>query len=262
MEEFEVYAIKYAELKARPAADLFMAADPHEAPVDMDYYIWLIRNDARAIVVDTGFSSEVAQKRGRHFLRCPAQTLTLLGVDPAQVEDVIITHLHYDHVGNFASFPAARFHMQEREVAFATGRFMGHDRLRAPYELEDVLETVRHVYQERIEFHDGDGEVAPGVTVHHSEGHSPGLQFVRVNTGAGWLVLASDACHYNRHRLRGDVFPVVVNVAMLLENYRRLAKLASAPQLVIPGHDPDVMKDYPPVSKDLEGVAVRLDLPF
>jgi len=108
METFEVYAIKYAELKARPARDIFLSADLHEAPVDMDYFVWLIRSETRSIVVDTGFNAQIAAKRGRDFLRCPGEGLRKLGVDPAEVKDVIITHLHYDHVGNFPVFPNAR----------------------------------------------------------------------------------------------------------------------------------------------------------
>lgn len=259
MESYEVYAIKYAELKGRPARDIFLGADLHEAPVDMDYFVWLLRSPKRVILVDTGYDQAMAEKRGRTFLRCPGEGLRALGVAPEDVQDIIITHLHYDHVGNFSLFPKATFHMQDREVSFATGRFMTHRVLQAPYEVEDVLEVVRRVYAGRVVFHDGDDEIAPGVSVHLSPGHSAGLQFVRVNTRSGWLVLASDACHYARHRLEADVFPIVFDVGGLLENYRRLSKLAASERLVIPGHDPQVMQDFPSPAPGLEGIAVRLD---
>ena len=123
---YEVYAIKYAELKQRPASDIFLGADPHDAPVDMDYFVWLIRSPERSVLVDMGFNRNVAAKRGRRFIRCPGDGLRALSVDPAEIEDVIVTHLHYDHVGNYALFPKARFHLQDRELAFATGRMMRH----------------------------------------------------------------------------------------------------------------------------------------
>lgn len=258
METYEVFAIKYAELKGRPARDIFLGADLHEAPVDMDYFVWLIRAGDKAIVVDTGFDRKVADSRGRVFLRCPGEGLRQLGVDPATVEDVIISHLHYDHVGNFDLFPNARFHIQDDEVAFATGRHMTHAKLREPYELSYVLEVIRKVYADRVRFHDGDEEILPGISVHLSPGHTKGLQFVRVHTAKGWLVLASDACHYDRHRLTGDVFPLVFDVGGLLENYRRLVSLASSDELVIPGHDPSVMERFPAASPDLDGIAVKL----
>ena len=59
-------------------------------------------------------------------------------IDVNAVEDVILTHLHYDHAGNFDRFPNARFHLQEREMAYATGRYMRYPRLSHSFEVEDV----------------------------------------------------------------------------------------------------------------------------
>lgn len=243
--EYEVYAIKYAELKGRHPTEIFMGADPHEAAVDMDYYVWLIRSPERTIVVDMGFNRMIAERRGRQFLRCPSEGLAALGVDAGTVSDVIISHMHYDHVGNYALFPKATFHLQDDEMAFATGRLMRHRCLCAAYEVEDVCSIVRHVYKGRVDFHNGDEEIAPGISVHLAPGHTAGLQFVRVLTAKGWLVLATDACHYRRHLEKNEVFPLVTNVAGLLEGYRKLRQLSSSPDLVIPGHDPWTMAAFP-----------------
>lgn len=243
--EHEVYAIKYAELKGRHPNEIFMGADPHEAAVDMDYYVWLIRSPERVIVVDMGFNRMIAERRGRHFLRCPSEGLAALGVEANTVSDVIISHMHYDHVGNYALFPKATFHLQDAEMAFATGRLMRHRCLCAAYEVEDVCSIVRHVYKGSVEFHAGDEEIAPGISVHLAPGHTAGLQFVRVWTAKGWLVLATDACHYRRHLERNEVFPLVADVAGLLEGYRKLRQMSSSPDLVIPGHDPWTMMTFP-----------------
>ncbi len=126
--EYEVYAVRYA---TRPGlrGENFLEAnrgdgDPHDGPMPMDYYVWVVRSPDRVFVVDTGLSRAVAEKRHRTFLRCPAESLRLLGIDPAAVTDVIQTHLHNDHVGNFDKFPAARFHLTEQEMAYATGKYM------------------------------------------------------------------------------------------------------------------------------------------
>ena len=73
--------------------------------------MWLARGGGRTFVIDTGFNAEVAKRRKRTFLRCPVETLGAFGIDAAAVEDVVLTHLHYDHVGNFDRFPKARFHL-------------------------------------------------------------------------------------------------------------------------------------------------------
>jgi glyoxylase-like metal-dependent hydrolase (beta-lactamase superfamily II) len=76
----------------------------------------------------------------------------------------------------------------------------------------------------------------------------------------GWLVLASDASHFYEHFENDRCFPVVVDVAATLEGYRKLRRLAESPAHIIPGHDPLVMQRYPAAGKELEGIAVRLDL--
>ena len=258
MTQYEVIALKYAWRSAR-RADLFIGGDPHDAPATMDYYLWVIRGDGRLVVVDTGFNQDMAQKRGRTLLRTPVQALELVGVDAAQVEQVVITHFHNDHVGAFDSFPKAAFHVQDEEMAFATGRYMRHDRFARPYEPDHVCGMVRMVFGNRVAFHDGDEEIAPGISVHRIGGHTAGLQVVRVHTRRGWVVLASDASHYYEHFETGRGFPLVFHVGDLIEGYGKLKKLATSPAHVIPGHDPLVMQRYPAVSKALDGIAVRLD---
>ncbi len=259
IEPFEIYAIRYGHLGNRHAGENFLLADPHEFASDLDYFVWVLRRGETSIVVDTGFGEEAALRRGREQLRSPAETLRLLGLDPAQVNEVILTHLHYDHAGNLGQFPRARFHIQDREVAYATGRGMCHGALRAPFDLPDILEMIRHVYAGRAVFHDGEAEMAEGLHLHRVGGHSAGLQILRVWTRRGWVVLASDAAHFYTHFEQGRIFPVVYNVQEMLEGYRLLYQLADSPDHIVPGHDPLVMRYYPTAGPGLEGIVARLD---
>jgi len=255
---YEVYAIRYATV-ARRSAENFIGGDPHESGARMDYFVWLVRNAAHTFVVDTGFNEAAARKRRREFLRSPAEGLRLLGVDASAAEHVILTHLHYDHVGNFDLFPRARFHLQDQELAYATGRYMSTEFFSYAYEVDEVVAMVRNVYAGRVEFHDGDVEIAPGVSLHLIGGHTKGLQVVRVWTRVGWLVLASDASHYYANMGEGRPFPVVANVMEMVDGWRRLQHLASDPRHIVPGHDPLVMQRYRAPEPALEGIAVRLD---
>ena len=138
--EYELFAIRYATREAR-RSDHFIGGDPHDGPMPMDYFVWVARGGGRTFVIDTGFTAEVAQKRKRTFLPRPDRGAgPALGIDADTVEDVILTHLHYDHVGNFDRFPKARFHLQERELAYATGRYMCIRALAVviPFEVEDA----------------------------------------------------------------------------------------------------------------------------
>jgi len=256
---YEVFAIRYASLSNRKASENFIGGDPHESASDLDYFVWLARSKARAFVIDTGFDARVGARRGRRMILPPERGLALLGVEAKEVEDVIITHLHYDHVGNFGLFPAATFHLQDEEMAYATGRHMAQGFFNYAYEADEVAAMVREVYKGRVRFHDGDAELAPGLSLHRIGGHTKGLQAVRVHTRIGWIVLASDAAHLYANMNETRPFPVVFDAGAMVEGYRRLRELADAPELVVPGHDPLVMRRYPAPSAALEGIAVRLD---
>jgi glyoxylase-like metal-dependent hydrolase (beta-lactamase superfamily II) len=255
---YEVYALKYAHHERHASAN-FLGGDPHDGPMPMDYFVWLVRGHGREIVVDTGFNAAAAAKRARRITLPVEEGLALMGVNVAEVQNVAITHLHYDHVGNFDLFPAATFHLQDLEMHYATGRCMAVEAMRHAYELEDVVGMVRRVYAGRVRFHDGDGEIAPGVTLHHVGGHTMGLQIVRVATRRGWVVLASDASHYYANMEQSRPFPIVYNVGDMVEGWHRARALADSAAHVIPGHDPLVLERYPAARRGLEGVVARLD---
>ena len=258
IDPYEVYAIRYATIDRR-SSENFIGGDPHETGARMDYFVWLVRNATHSFVVDTGFNEQAARRRKRDFLRSPVEGLAMLGVDAATVGDVILTHMHYDHVGNFDLFPNARFHLQDREMSFATGRYMCCGPFSHAYEVDEIVGMVRRVYAGRVEFHDGDAELAPGLSLHHIGGHTLGLQAVRVWTRVGWLVLASDASHYYANMEEARPFPIVADVTAMVDGWRRLKSLASAPQHVVPGHDPLVMQRYRAPEPSMQGTVVRLD---
>jgi glyoxylase-like metal-dependent hydrolase (beta-lactamase superfamily II) len=256
---WEIYAVRYARHE-RSGRDNFMMSDPHDdLPMPLDYYVWAVKSNSRVFVVDTGFDVGTARKRKRTFLKSPADGLKGIGVDPMAVEDVIITHMHYDHCGNHDLFPAARYHVQDREMQFCTGRHMTHRFIRATFEVNDVARMIQRLFAGRVAFHDGDEEIVPGLSVHHVGGHTMGMQIVRVRTRRGFVVLASDALHLYANKERGVPFPIAYNVTEVLEGYRRAYSLASSPDHVIPGHDPLVLDQYPAPSAELKGWVVRLD---
>lgn len=250
--QHEIYALRYATMTGRQPHQNYLVPDVHNEGTDLDYFVWLIRGEDGDILVDTGFNDVAAQERSRALTINPADALERFGAPPDSIRDVVITHLHYDHAGNLDRFPNARFHLQDREMSYATGRCMCHGVLRHPFSAEDVTLMVRHVFSERVVFHEGDGEIVPGVTLHHVGGHSDGLQVVRVETGRGPVVLASDAAHYYGNIQRRNPFPIVYNVGAMVEGWTAVERLAGHPDRVIPGHDPMVRELYPRAGKGVD----------
>ena len=242
---YEVFALRYATSPDRRRRENFIAIDPHDEIMPMDYFVWLIRDNERTVLVDTGFNEAAARARGRTFLRCPIASLANLGVAPDAVKNVILTHLHYDHAGNIDLLPEATFHLQEQELHYACGRHMCHGVLRHAYDVEDVVDLVRRVYADRVKFYEGRSMLAPGIELVRIGGHTQGLQAVRVHTQRGWVVLASDASHYYENMMRASPFPIVFNVGEMLCGFDTLRSLASSEDHIVPGHDPQVRQRYP-----------------
>lgn len=258
LEPYEIYAIKYAQRNAM-RADHFIYSDAHDLPMPMDYFIWAIVGRNATYVVDTGFCPDQAALRKREHVRSPVEALQVIGVDASKIEHVVLTHLHYDHCGNLGMFPNAKIYLQEREMGFATGKYMSESFIRHSFHLDYVVDVVRALYDDRVAFVDGVREIAPGITAHHVGGHTDGLQVLRVWTKRGWVVLASDATHFYDNIFGKNPFPVVFNVGHMLDGYRLIDELADSPQHVIAGHDPLVLARFPAASKDTQGIAVRVD---
>lgn len=256
---YEIFALRYARMDDRTQGDVLLYADDHAAPMPLDFFIWAIRGEGRTIVLDTGFDVESSKRRERAWLRSPIDALKTIDIDPATVGDVVISHMHWDHAGHWRDFSSARFHLQDAEIAYCTGRCMGHEPLRRTFDVEHVTQAIEHVFAERVTFHDGTDEIAPGITLHLVGGHSGGLQIMRVPTARGWVVLASDAAHFWHNIRRRSPFIIVHNLEKVLEGYVLCEKLADGPDHIIPGHDPEVLRRFPQVGNDPDTVALHLE---
>ncbi|MEM7300630.1 MAG: N-acyl homoserine lactonase family protein [Pseudomonadota bacterium] len=244
---WEVYALKYGDRNNRRREESFIFDDNHDAPHAIDYFIWVLKNGSQTILVDSGYDPIEGALRGRPVLRDPVNALEAVNLTAGNIDTLIVTHMHYDHAGCLDRFPNAVFHVQEAEMAYATGPCMCHATLQMPFSADHVMRMVKNIYSGRVMFHEGDAEIAPGVTVHLIGGHSRGLQAVRVKTARGHLMLASDAAHFYENVFDGKPFPIVVDLQNMLDGFSTLHRLASDRSMIIPGHDP-LVRDYFPAT--------------
>jgi glyoxylase-like metal-dependent hydrolase (beta-lactamase superfamily II) len=250
-------AIKYARHERTAVNNFARAVDDHDLPMPLDYFVWAIhRAEGPPLIVDTGFGEAAAAARGRTITRPVLQGLRDAGIDHLAVEDVILTHLHYDHAGSLSTFPNARFHIQDAELAFATGRQICEREVRAPFDGEPVAQLVRKLYADHVVFHAGDEEFAPGITLRLAHGHTAGLMVVCCETARGTVVLASDAAHLYANITRRIPFPIFVDEADYARAQERVMELAGhSLDHLIPGHDPLVLACFP-----TENDIARVDL--
>ena len=259
-ETYEVYAVRFATNPARLRGHNFIADPNPLQPNVMDFYCWILVGGGEAIMVDVGTKPDIVEKHGYQLIGSPMEALTALGFEAASVRTVILTHLHFDHIGNIDQFPAAQFHVPQAEMQFATGPDMRHYYLRRAYSPKDLGTVIDYLHQERVTLHGKVHEVAPGVTVHVTGGHTAGQAAVRVRTQRGWMVLASDVAHYYEELERGIPFSLAHNISAMLAAHGTIRSLAESDAHIIPAHDPLVMERYPAAKPDLAGFVARLDV--
>lgn len=242
----------------RQARDNFLSPGPRTGLAGIDFMVWIARCGDHVAVIDTGFDREAGHRRGRFLETQPADAVRKLGVNPGDVRHVVLTHLHYDHAGNIADFPAAEVVVQRAELAYASGGAMRYPVMNHFFEADDVVRVVRKVFDGTVRVPDGDTELAPGLELHLVGGHTRGLQVVRVHTARGWVVLASDAAHYYENLAERNPFPALVDTERAMDAFDRITALASSHDHIVPGHDPEVFRRYPKAGAGREPVLVAL----
>ncbi len=257
--EYEVSAIRYGTRTARRSEVFLHFGLYHEADreLTMDYFLWVARNADRIVLIDCGFNEGSGARRNRTMLCPPVEALRQIGVDAEEVTQLIVTHAHYDHIGNLLSFPAARVVIADREFAFWSSSLSRKPLFMNSAEEADIDALVQLRDAGRVGFVSGRASVAPGIEVVEIGGHTPGQLAVIVGTGRGQTVLASDALHYYEEMTEDRPFAHVTDVPAMYAGFAWLREQAAVGCEIVAGHDPQVMQRYPAVN-GTAGLAVRV----
>ncbi len=216
------------------------------------YYMWCLKGEKDVILVDTGMNDEDAGTRklnGTDYLK---SRLAKLGVDAATVETVIITHLHFDHISAYKLYTKATFYIQKKEFDFFTGPAM---QFRQVADLAPDMAALKGLVKaKRMKLINGDKQVARGVKAVLVGGHTLGSQVVVVDTVKGKAVICGDAVDTYRNLDERIVAVGAEHLPGLLA-LDRIKALASAPELIVPGHEPLVLKKFPAVVENVAQIA-------
>jgi glyoxylase-like metal-dependent hydrolase (beta-lactamase superfamily II) len=244
-EEYVVTVATYGR-RATVRSDVFLNHHVYgepDGPIGMDYFVWVARSPHRTIVVDTGFSRHGGESRGRDLLADVPDLFARIGVDPASAPDVVLTHAHYDHIGNLRLFPESEVHVSGREVEFWNGPHRRKALFHHSVEEEELDHLAEVVASGRAHLTSGRTWVAPGVEMIEVGGHTPGQSMVRILTPAGWVLLASDAVHYYEEYERAMPFTSVADIVGMYDAFDTIRAMVGAGEVqhLVAGHDPGTL---------------------
>jgi len=242
------------KIVAMPAGHVHQVHDPSvtwqrgwDKTRDLPMIMFAIVGGDRPIMVDTGTpdGAFVQEHHSPRFRKSAdeetSKVLAGEGIDPAEVRDVVFTHLHWDHCSNLHLFPNATFHVQDAELRYAVDPIALH---RRAYERVDGLVPPWVPVTTRIAAIEGRVEIAPGVSTVALPGHTPGSQGVLVETEKGAFLLAGDNVYSYDNWIGDAAAPHIpsgsfTNLIQYTESFKVMDALGAE---VIPSHDIKVLE--------------------
>ena len=248
MSIYKVFALKFAGPFTSSGALLMWMKD-WEKVCERNYYFWCLKSTETTILVDAGVSPHLAEERSLAGYVNPAQILEGIGVNAEEVEHVILTHLHWDHIDGLTLFPNAKIYVQKAERDFWL-----HDKMsdRPPFNfyLNNTTKAACKSIEDsgRMRLLDGDRKILPGIECLLAPGHSVALQAVAVNTSEGLAILGSDCAHLFRNYKEDWPSALIIDMLAWVHSLEKLKSRVSSPELLFPGHDPLMSHNYPQIA--------------
>jgi glyoxylase-like metal-dependent hydrolase (beta-lactamase superfamily II) len=253
--EYEIYAAKYGgPLFRKVAIVLWNVGWDEDGPIN--YYVWAIKaKNGEITLVDTGSSPAQGAARKVPGFVDPIDVVARIGAGADSVSKVVITHMHWDHVGNIEgylrAFPKAKFYVQQREFDFCVKDPVC---LRKPVVVVFDPAAIKIVgdleRSDRLVIVDGDVNLAPGIDLFLAPGHTLGLQVVRVNTAKGPAVVGSDCAHVFRGYREDNPSVFIMDMPAWIRSFDKV-KSKAAIDLIFPGHDILMDQNYPKVAEGI-----------
>lgn len=201
-------------------------------------YIWYIEGTKQHILVDAGAPVERFISRGfvAETIASPASALQKVGISPDDINVIICTHLHFDHIGFGHIYKNARFIVQRSELEAAYN----------PHPIEAVAYVSKKMLDGlNFQIVDGDTQVADGVRVLLTPGHTEGGQSVAVDTEKGKVII-SGLCtirdNFEPPQPVRKVMPVIAPGLHLdaREAFASLKRIKDEADIIVPLHDAEL----------------------
>ena len=217
-------------------------------PIVRPYVMWYIRAGSKNVLVDTAIEAEDYRNYHPGFSNAPfapvqtfEESLAKVGCVPDDIDIIIQTHLHMDHIYNTPKCKNAMIYVQEEELDFALN----------PHPIFEIVYPREIIKNLNFEVIKGDHTILPGIAVMLVPGHAPGCQAVVVETTKGKAVISGFCCIMENFNPPEDVktrispfasYPVIAPGIHtdLFQAYESILRVKQIADIVIPMHDPDM----------------------
>jgi glyoxylase-like metal-dependent hydrolase (beta-lactamase superfamily II) len=207
-------------------------------PVPTPINAYLIRSGDQLTLIDAGTAGAFGPTTGR-----VAATLAAMGVDPAAINRVVLTHMHADHIaglmaGEAAAFPNASVHVSQTDLAFWTDETIAAGAPESAQMFFTLARTVAAAYGDRVVPFDGDNaDLGGGLTSIAMPGHTPGHTGFRLSSGADQLIIWGDIVHMRALQFaRPDVsITFDTDAALAVETRKRVLAMLAADKIAVTG---------------------------
>jgi len=241
---WKAYALRYATIRGFPVHELVAGADTART-TDIAMMFWLLEGPGgRQVLVDAGFYRKqfLTAWKPAEFVR-PSDVVRRVGLPPEEVTDVIVSHVHWDHLDGADLFPKARIWIQKEEYEYYVGA--KGEPLHGAIDTVDAAMLANLHAAGRVELVAGDSvEILPGLTVYTGGKHTYASQYVGVQTVAGCVIVASDNVYLFENLEKHAAIAQTLDAKSNLAAQERMRRLAAAERLIVPGHDPAVFKHF------------------
>ena len=243
---YEVFALSYGVYPDFPVSALLAGADKTRK-IDLQMMVWLVRGGGRNILVDTGcYHENVVKGKGIKDLIKASDAVAKLGLSAADITDVVITHMHWDHADGMDLFPNAKIWIQQDEYGYYTGAAWRAGGKHGGVEPDDVLTLIKLNMAGKVNIVAGDNvEIIDGIKVYTGGRHTYASQYLSARTANGTVVIASDNMYLYENLEKHAPIAQTFDADSNLKAQDRMKEIASKPDFIVPGHDPLVFVKFP-----------------
>jgi glyoxylase-like metal-dependent hydrolase (beta-lactamase superfamily II) len=245
---YNIFALAYTGNYKMPASQVAVGSTANDS-ITGCAMVWLLKgNNGRIILVDAGFIDTVQFPFFSDYVR-PDIVLQKVNINPSDITDLIITHPHFDHIGGIELFPNAMLWMQKDDFDYFVNTAWQKNGMTVGLNKKDVPKLIEKSIEGKLTLVKGDSiEIVPGVRVFIGSKHTYESQYILVNGTSGNTIIASDNIWYYYNLEHLLPIPLTFDSEGYVNSMKRMKRLVSDINLIIPGHDALIFSKFPKVT--------------